>query len=176
MRNAKAAAVTSSSDRHLRSAFVVLCFAALPAVAAEPPIDAGVASLYVGRKVTVEGVVTAAERDGWIVRLDLGSPPQTLRVQLVLGILSRFPENPEAYYLGKEIRVYGEVAEFRGQPEIILREPDRIVVVGGDDDPIPAERNVRVLENRVRELEDRLQVLESQTTPTAEPAPAAPAP
>jgi DNA/RNA endonuclease YhcR with UshA esterase domain len=145
----------------------VLALAAAPVAAAEPPVDAGVAALYVGRERTVEGVVTAAERDGYVVRLTLGEPPGSLRVQLLLGMLSRFPDEPETYYLGKKVRVYGRIGEFRGQAEIILREPDRILVV--DDEAPAADPEVGILEDRVRELEERLRTLEG-----GEPKPAAP--
>jgi DNA/RNA endonuclease YhcR with UshA esterase domain len=159
--------VTSSSERLLRVVGAVLALAAAPVAAAEPPVDAGVAALYVGRERTVEGVVTAAERDGYVVRLTLGEPPGSLRVQLLLGMLSRFPDEPETYYLGKKVRVYGRIGEFRGQAEIILREPDRILVV--DDEAPAADPEVGILEDRVRELEERLRTLEG-----GEPKPAAP--
>lgn len=161
--------MTSSSDRLRHTACALLALAAVQAVAAEPPIDAGVAALYVGRERSVEGVVTAAERDGYVARLTLGTPPNSLRVQLLLGMLSRFPEDPETHYLGRKVRVYGRIGEFRGQTEIILREPDRIVVV---DEMPAADPNVGILEDRVRELEDRLRSLETgEVTPTPPEAP-----
>lgn len=144
-------------------------------MAADPPIDPGVAALYVGRDVIVEGTVTHAERDAWVVRLRLGEPPGDLAVQLVLGMLSRFPDNPETYYLGKRIRVLGRVGEFRDRTEMIVRDPDRILVVDAKADR--ASEEVLRLENRVRELEERLEALEQSgdevptPTPTAEAVP-----
>lgn len=148
---------------------------AVLASAAEPPIDPGVAALYVGRDVIVEGTVTHAERDAWVVRLRLGEPPGDLAVQLVLGMLSRFPDNPESYYLGKRIRVLGRVGEFRDRTEMIVRDPDRILVVDPKADR--ASEEVRRLEGRVRELEERLEALEQVEddapvpTPTVESTP-----
>lgn len=160
--------MTSSSERARRLLLAALAVVvpALPAAAAEPPVDAGVAALYVGREVTVEGVVSAAERDGYVVRLTVGTPPAHLRVQLLLGMLSRFPKDPEVFYLGRRVRVFGRVGEFRGEAEIILREPDRILVV---DAAVPEAAEVDALKERVRELEERLQDLEA-TPPAAAPA------
>lgn len=158
--------MTSSSERALRRLLAALALVALPAAAAEPPVDAGVAALYVGREVTVEGDVTAATRDGYVVRLTLGTPPAHLRVQLLLGMLSRFPKDPEVFYLGRRVRVFGRVGEFRGEAEIILREPDRILVV---DAAAGEGAEVDALKERVRELEERLQDLEA-TPPAAAPA------
>lgn len=164
--------MTSSSERALRRLLAALVLAALPAAAAEPPVDAGVAALYVGREITVEGDVTAATRDGYVVRLTVGTPPAHLRVQLLLGMLSRFPKDPEVFYLGRRVRVFGRVGEFRGEAEIILREPDRILVV---DASAPGAAEVDALKERVRELEERLQDLEA-TPPAAAPAAPAAAP
>lgn len=158
--------MTSSSERALRRLLAALALVALPAAAAEPPVDAGVAALYVGREVTVEGDVTAATRDGYVVRLTLGTPPAHLRVQLLLGMLSRFPKDPEVFYLGRRVRVFGRVGEFRGEAEMILREPDRILVV---DAATREGAEVDALKERVRELEERLQDLEA-TPPAAAPA------
>lgn len=135
------------------------CLVALPLAAhANPPIDAAVAPLYVGHELLVEGVVTAAERDGYIVRLRLGQPPQTLTVQLVLGMLSRFPSQPEEHYLGRRVRVYGTISEFRGKAEIIVRDPDRIAV--HDDTSTADAENAGALRERVERLEERLRAIE----------------
>jgi len=163
------ATVTSNSNtlRHVAAATWFLAVAWLaPTAARATPIDVGVAPLYVGHEVTVQGLVTAAERDGYIVRLRLGEPPGSMSVQLVLGMLSRFPANPEAHYLGKEVRVYGRVSEFRGNTEMIVREPDHIVLASEVGAPVNAEE-YEVLQNRVRVLEERLQELQgASATPT----------
>ncbi len=161
------AVISNSSPRRILACLALLV--AVPAIAAEPPIDPGVAALYVGRDVIVEGTVTHAERDAWVVRLRLGEPPGDLAVQLVLGMLSRFPDNPESYYLGKRIRVLGRVGEFRDRTEMIVRDPDRILVVDMKADRTSEE--VLRLEKRVRELEERLQTLEQSDAEAPAPTP-----
>jgi len=135
---------------------------------AQPPIDAAVASLYVGKEVTVEGVVTAAERDGFIVRLRLDQPPQELRVQLILGMLSRFPSAPEVHYLGQRIRVFGKVQEFRGVREILVRDPTRIAIVDGDHGVETTE--TEQLQERLQQLEERLRALEAGANSASPPS------
>lgn len=142
-----------------------LSIAAIPLVAgATQAIDAAVAPLYVGQEVLVEGIVTAAERDGFIVRLRLGQPPQALTVQLVLGMLSRFPAHPEVHYLGKRVRVFGKITEFRGTAEIIVRDPDRIALY---DDPASLD-DAAALRQRVEQLEQRLNEIERDAAETGE--------
>lgn len=135
----------------------------LPASApAGSVIDANVAPLYVGQEAIVEGVVTAAVRDGYVVRLSLGDGPQPLRVQLVLGMLSRFPAQPENYYLGKTVRVAGKITEFRGQAEIVVREPHNIALSSElPPEPVDSTAEVNSLNERVRELEERIRQLEN---------------
>ena len=40
----------------------------------------------------------------------------------------KFPENPEDYYRGKIVRVQGEIIEYKGTPEIILKDMSQIEV------------------------------------------------
>lgn len=159
--------MTSSSEARCQlPAWTVaaLLLAALPQAAlAAPPIDASVAPLYVGREMLVEGVVTAVERDGYIVRLRLGDPPQALRVQLVLGMLSRFPEDPQAHYLGNRVHVFGKITEFRGVAEIIVRDPERIALAEGAS-RIGSDEKAALLE-RLERLEERLRTLEAGSPP-----------
>jgi hypothetical protein len=99
--------------------------------AADTAIAPAVANLYVGEHRVIEGPVTAARRDGNTVHLDLGTSPQDLAVSLVIGVLSHFPDVPEQYYLGKTVRVSGQIQSFRGVPEVILHDASEIEVIGG---------------------------------------------
>jgi hypothetical protein len=142
--------------------------------ASDAAIDANVAALFIGEEKTVEGTVTAAEREGNAVRLHLGSGPQALTVSLVIGLLSKFPPAPERYYLGKTLRVAGTIGSFRGTPEIVVRDAAEIQVAGA---PKPAASNppgtgpasarqpppadtIEVLHERIRVLEERVRQLE----------------
>jgi len=42
--------------------------------------------------------------------------------------LYKFVQNPEDYYLNKPVRIVGEIKEYKGRPEIILKDPNQIEV------------------------------------------------
>ena len=41
----------------------------------------------------------------------------------------KFPPNPESYYLYKKVRIKGKIEIYKGDPQIILRQPSQIWVV-----------------------------------------------
>jgi len=147
-------------------------------LAIDKPIAATVASLYVGRVVIVEDRVESTERRENSVRLRLGQHPQSLTVVLVLGLLDGFPPQAEEYYLGKDIRVAGRVENFRGVPEIRLRDA-KLIQVGTAGAPAPAvddeaaasrrreadelRHEIDRLRSQMREMESRLQRLEPES-------------
>lgn len=145
------------------------------AAANDAAISANVAGLYVGEEKVVEGKVTAAERDGNVVRLRVGNAPQDLTVSLIIGLLSTFPPQPERYYLGRPIRVTGTIQSFRGVAEMVIHDPVHIQVgdvstpsLGQPPASSRAERiadpsayqRLDVLDGRMRALEDRVERLE----------------
>lgn len=159
------------------------------ATPADVSISPSVASLFVGKEKVVEGIVSAAPREGNVVRLQLGTPPQSLTVSLVIGLLSNFPPDPEHYYLGKTVRVVGTIQSFRGAGEIAIHDPALIQVVDASVPPaarlgapavnagsqagapaaarapLPAgdssvQGRLDDLAERIRVLEDRVQQLE----------------
>lgn len=121
------ASVVSTSSLIL--SFMVGHVGAAPA-ASDLTIESSVAGLFIGEEKIVEGTVSAAQRDGNIVNLHVGTAPHDLTVSLIIGILSNFPEEPERYYLGKTVRVSGTIQSFRGAPEITVHDPTRIQIVG----------------------------------------------
>lgn len=136
-----------------------------PAVSAiDGPVAVSVAALFVGEERIVEGVVTAVERDTHVVKLRLGTPPQSLTVSLVMGLLTRFPANAEVYYAGKTVLVAGKIGKFRDELEMTIREPANIEVVDPDTAPQGSlalreqheamRAKLRVLEERIRQLEE----------------------
>jgi len=46
------------------------------------------------------------------------------------GFVQAFPPDPETYFLGKRVRVRGRIEIYRGDPEIVLRDPSQIWIVG----------------------------------------------
>ncbi|MBU7009679.1 MAG: hypothetical protein HXS46_03250, partial [Theionarchaea archaeon] len=41
-----------------------------------------------------------------------------------------FPKVPEVYYLGKKVQIIGIIKEYNGSPEIIVKTPDQIKIIG----------------------------------------------
>lgn len=158
------------------------CSVGAAGVADEVSIQSNLASLYVGKQKVVEGTVTAAQRDGNTVRLHLGSRPQDLTVSLIVTLMSNFPAQPERYYLGKTVRVAGTIGSFRDAPEIAVRDPADIQVVGArgstpggttqDDRPgadagaedDAVRQRMDTLADRLHRLEERVQRLEHSGT------------
>jgi hypothetical protein len=153
-------------------------------------IQASVAGLFVGEQEIVDGTVVAAERDANTVRLHLGKAPGALTVSLIIPLLSNFPAQPERYYLGRDVRVSGLIRSFRGAPEMVIRDPADIQVLGAVS-PVPApspviaahptrepagdtadqdlRHRIDELGQLVRHLEERVQELErTRSTDTAE--------
>ena len=128
-------------------------------------ITAGVAALFVDQQKIVEGLVTDTARDANTVRLRLGHAPQALTVSLIIGLLSKFPADPEHYYLGKNVRVFGTIHSFRGELEIVVHDPELIELADAPHSPTPgADPAVRdsidALQHRVHELEDQVRQLQ----------------
>ena len=113
--------------------FLMLFLLCLPlgVEAAGEIIPAHQAQEFVDHKVVVQGRVTATRSDGRNTFLVLGSPSQPdLTVALTPPLLlSGFPDNPEAFYQGKTVRVRGTVYLFQGTPEILVRHASFIKVV-----------------------------------------------
>ena len=99
-----------------------------------------------GRVVTVEGTVVGAfyatESKGKPTFLDFHDPypgwftcviweedretGELIRDRFVAA----FQPNPESYFLGKRVRVRGEISIYQGTPQIELTEPPQIWVIG----------------------------------------------
>lgn len=131
----------------------------------EPSITASAAAQFVDQEKIVEGPVTVAERDVNTVRLRLGRPPQTVTVSLIIGLLSKFPPDPERYYLGKTVRVFGRIRSFRGGLEMVVHDPELIEVADAPRTGTPAvdttvRDDVEALKQRVRDLEEQVQQLQ----------------
>jgi DNA/RNA endonuclease YhcR with UshA esterase domain len=60
--------------------------------------------------------------------LDMGAnyPNQLLTLVIFGENLNAFPKSPEAYFLNKDVCVTGQVIDYNGKPEIVLRSPEQI--------------------------------------------------
>jgi hypothetical protein len=181
-RNRKAASCLPQSDRRRRfcSAGLVMTLVLAHGAAwgVDTPISANVASLFVGEQKVVEGKVQSADRDGSTVTLRFGGS-RDLVVSLVIPLLNNFPPDPDRAYLGKTVRVVGTIRDFRGVPEMVIRDAGDIQIVGETSAaampaasaaaaPEPGlQRQVELLNERLRDVDERLRALEGSTPPAA---------
>src|SRR5262249_56178499 len=56
--------------------------------------------------------------------------PNAFRAILLIPLITDLPRQPQRLYEGKRVRVTGRIRDWHGQPEMILRSPDEILVVG----------------------------------------------
>lgn len=86
-------------------------------------------SEFLGRMVTLEGVVTEVERGGAVAFLKFGTGPAAPRGVVFARSYDLFPQPfPEAY-LGRRVRLTGRVQLYGEYYEVILDRPDQISVL-----------------------------------------------
>ena len=95
-------------------------------------VGACLAGKYLGRELIVEGKVVDTYRDlksnTVFLNFEKAYPNQCFTGVIFSSDLYKFVQNPENYYLNKTVRVFGEVKEYQGRPEIILETPNQIEI------------------------------------------------
>lgn len=85
---------------------------------------------YYGQTVWVRGKVIAANNTGKACFLNFHRNwKRYFTVVIFASSFDRFPNPPESYYLNKEIRVYGQIRDYQGKPEIIVEGPEQIKII-----------------------------------------------
>ena len=86
---------------------------------------------YYGKEMLVEGIVADAYRSKTntiFLNFEKSYPNQCFTGVIFSSDQYKFVQNPEDYYSGKTVRVKGEIKEYQGKPEIILKDPSQIEV------------------------------------------------
>jgi len=86
---------------------------------------------YYGKEIIVEGNIAGTYRSKTnTVFLNFGKPysNQCFTAVIFSSDQYKFVEYPEKYYLNKTTRVKGEIKEYQGKPEIILKDPSQIEI------------------------------------------------
>jgi len=95
-------------------------------------VGACLAGKYISRKIIVEGKIVDTHRslksDTVFLNFEKPYPNQCFTAVIFRSNLYKFIQNPENYYLNKTVRVFGNVKEYRGKPEIILQDPSQIEI------------------------------------------------
>lgn len=87
------------------------------------------AAAYEGRRVTVEGTVVDTYKSDKVIFLSFSPNRNDFKVVIFASAWPRWPQRPDELYYGQTLRVTGTVKLYNGAPEIIVDEPEQIVVV-----------------------------------------------
>lgn len=88
------------------------------------------AGKHLNRLVTVTGKVVGTYRSDKVLLLNFHQDYRNyFKVAVFATDLGKFPSVPEDYYKMRTVRVTGVVKEYKGAPEIIVKDPEQIEVV-----------------------------------------------
>jgi len=107
-----------------------------------PPVEQVVswqdAGQHIGQEATVEGAIIVAEHKGSVIYLNFSRDYRhDFKIVIFPDDAAQFPGPPEDIYDGHTLRVKGEIIEYEGAPEIIVREPSQIEVIGAQAELLP---------------------------------------
>jgi len=89
------------------------------------------ADSFVNRLVTVQGFVVDTYRSDKVLILNFHQDYRNhFCVPIFATDLAKFPAHPEDHYKKRLVRVTGVVKEYRGAPQIVVRDPEQIVILG----------------------------------------------
>jgi len=92
------------------------------------------AGKYYGQNVTVTGKVVVSYNSGKACFLNFHEDYKKHFTAVIFASdFSRFPSDPQDYYLYKDVEVSGLIKEYEGKPEIILNSPSQIKIVKGEE-------------------------------------------
>jgi len=86
---------------------------------------------YYGKEMIVEGRVIdgfSSKTNTVFLNFEKAYPNQCFTAVIFNSEQYKFVQNPEDYYSNKTIRVKGEIENYQGKPEIILKDPSQIEV------------------------------------------------
>ena len=95
-----------------------------------PLIDWSEAGNYYGQYVIVEGTILDTYSSGEACFLNFHPDWELYFTAVIFACdFPSFPANPEAYYLGKKVKVIGIIKKYKNSPEIIVKTPDQIRIL-----------------------------------------------
>lgn len=114
----------------IKALVLTLAFVAAPVSGFAASVGPNDAAKYIGKTVTVEGRVSEVKFDdrSGVTFIDMGGryPNHTFTGIIFSDSTGKFPD--VASYEGRIIGVTGMVRDYKGKPEIILRNPGQITL------------------------------------------------
>jgi DNA/RNA endonuclease YhcR with UshA esterase domain len=81
--------------------------------------------------VIVKGTIVDTYNSGDVCFLHFHSEWQSLFSVVIFACdIPGFPVIPDVYYQGKTVYIIGVIQEYKGSPEIIVKTPDQIRILG----------------------------------------------
>jgi DNA/RNA endonuclease YhcR with UshA esterase domain len=88
------------------------------------------AANYVGQTITVAGTVVDTYNSGKVVFLNFGQDYRnSFKIVIFPDAWDKFPAPPEIYYQHQAVQVTGQVEIYQNSPEIVVDQPDQIVMM-----------------------------------------------
>jgi micrococcal nuclease len=85
---------------------------------------------YYNQYVIVEGKIVDTYNSGIVCFLNFHTDYQYCTAVIFACDFSGFPYPPDTYYLSKKVHIIGIIKEYKGSPEIIVKTPNQIRVLG----------------------------------------------
>jgi DNA/RNA endonuclease YhcR with UshA esterase domain len=105
-------------------------------------INWDVAANYYGAYVKVKGKIVRTHNSGKACFLNFHNNfTKYLTVVIFANDFPKFPEKPEKFYLNKTVSVKGKIKEYKGKPEIIIKNPSNIKITSPPDTVIKTPPN-----------------------------------
>jgi micrococcal nuclease len=95
-----------------------------------PVINWSDAHKYYGRCVIVEGTIIGTYNSGIVCFLNFHKNYDYFTAVIFASDFPEFTVPPEFFYSGKRVHIIGIILEYKGSPEIIVKTPDQIRVLG----------------------------------------------
>lgn len=109
---------------------VAVIFMASGYALAEDTINWQDAAKHYGKYKTVEGVIVSSKCLPKVCFLNFDQNYKTTFTAVIFASdLPKFPPNPDQYYRHKKVQVTGTIKEYKGKPEIILKDQGQIQII-----------------------------------------------
>jgi micrococcal nuclease len=95
-----------------------------------PVINWSDAENYYNQYIIVEGTIVDTYNSGIVCFLNFHTDYQYFTAVIFATDFLGFPFIPEVFYLGKKVYIIGIIKEYNGSPEIIVKTPGQIRILG----------------------------------------------
>jgi hypothetical protein len=117
------------SDRAARLGLALLVALLAASADAADPVPVNQANQHIGEQVTLEGRVVATHSSSLATVIAFAPNFAGFTAKILAGDQSKFPADLDRRYRDRVVRLTGEVTDYRGKPEMTLRDPSQLALV-----------------------------------------------